>query len=118
MAADRLGSAGRGCGPGDQSVLSAQPLSFLGTCAREDHGYGFYDQGRTGMVPVRHARVRPQLLRGAGSYAGRVSGLRLERSQTRRAPVVFSNLVHSVAANDRALETLCRILSAVRDSVR
>src|SRR6266849_2914916 len=118
MASACLGRAGIGSGFGDQSLLSAQPLSSLRTRAYEDHGNGIRNQSRPGMGSVQYARVRGELPGRAGRDADRLPSVWWNRSQAFRASAIFSDPLYRADVDDRALETLCRILPAVRRAVR
>src|SRR5258707_3580451 len=118
MTSAGLGRAGIGPGFGDQSLLSAQSLSSLRTRAHEDHGDRVRNQSRPGMGSVQHAGVRRELPGRAGRDADRVSGLWWNRSQAFGAAAIFSDSLYRADVDDRALETICRILPAVRGAVR
>src|SRR5882672_2967830 len=118
MAPAGLGRAGIGPGFGDQSLLSAQPLSSLRTRAHEDHRNGVRNQSRPGMGSVQYPGVRGELPGRAGRDANRLPGVWWNRSQAFGAATIFSDPLYRADVNDRALETLCRVLPAVCGAVR
>src|SRR5437016_8636323 len=106
MASAGMGRGWIDIGAGDQPIFSPQHLSALRTRANQNYCRRLRNEGRAGMVSLRHLRICRQLFCGSGGNDYRLPRTRCPRSPTLAAAAVLPYSFNGADADDDALETI------------